>query len=77
MDNQLDFASKSFLGYIEKKRNDEIRKYKNQRYFYLYFILSIFNFSSESCHINIGISSYFFILFLYLKKLNIVIQIFY
>lgn len=31
MDNQLDFASKSFLVYIEKKRNDEIRKYKNQR----------------------------------------------
>lgn len=31
MDNQLDNASKSFLGYIEKKRNDEIRKYRNQR----------------------------------------------
>ena len=31
MDNQLDNASKSFLGYIEKKRNDESRKYRNQR----------------------------------------------
>ena len=31
MDRQLNGAYKNYLGYIEWKRNDEIRKYRNQR----------------------------------------------